>query len=58
MSQVNYAQKGRYFLFLSEVESGDIFINPVEHVSLSNLEIIELFLLSILKRSLKEAFVI
>ena len=28
MSQVNYAQKGRYFRFLSDVESGDIFIKP------------------------------
>ena len=43
MSQVNYAQKGKYFLFLSDVESGDIYITPVEHVSLSNLEIIVLF---------------
>ena len=39
-------------------ESGDILINPISHVSLSNLEIIELFLLSILNLSLSDAFVI
>ena len=57
-SSKTYAQYGKYFLFLSDVDSSDIFISPASQVSLNKREIIELFLASILNLSLKDEFVI
>lgn len=58
ISQVNYAQNSKYFLVLSDLESSEIFINPIAQVSFNNREIIELFFTSILNRSLRVELVI
>ena len=57
-SSKSYAQNGRYFLFLSDVDSSEIFINPKEQVSFNSLVTMELFFTSIPNRSRKEEFVI
>jgi len=57
-SSKNQAQKGRYFLFLSDVESEEILISPIAQVSFNKRVIIELFFASILNLSRKEEFVI
>ncbi len=58
-SQVKFMPKtGHISGFLSDVESSEILIRPIAQVSFSNLDIIELFFGSILKRSRREELVI
>ena len=54
----DYAQYGKYRLFLSDVESSEILMSLFSHASLRSRETIELFFIGIANLSLSEEFVI